>query len=148
MDRAAILACPITVVGVVMYAAPPNQVSEETPPREGDRIGRCRCWVQNRKSRLVLMWSALPPKPERALGVRTDSDGFEGLAEIGRLLLVEICRIPKVVEFVLGESRRRNGHSAAVDRMRKRITILMRSRLRLALARVQYIHAIQAARRA
>ena len=30
MDRAAILACPIMVVGVVMYAAPPNQVSEET----------------------------------------------------------------------------------------------------------------------
>src|SRR5262249_15339234 len=45
MDRAAILACPIMVVGVVMYAAPPNQVSKETPPREGDRIGRCRCWV-------------------------------------------------------------------------------------------------------
>ena len=47
MDRAAILACPIMVVGVVMYAAPPNQVSEETPPREGDRIGRCRCWLMN-----------------------------------------------------------------------------------------------------
>ena len=31
MDRAAILACPIMVMGVVMYAAPPNQVSEETP---------------------------------------------------------------------------------------------------------------------
>ena len=30
MDRAAILACPIMVEGVVMYAAPPNQVSEET----------------------------------------------------------------------------------------------------------------------
>jgi hypothetical protein len=40
MDRAAILACPIMVVGVAMYAAPPNQVSEETPaascsPRRG-----------------------------------------------------------------------------------------------------------------
>ena len=34
MDRAAIPACPIMVVGVVVYAAPPNQVSEETPPRE------------------------------------------------------------------------------------------------------------------
>lgn len=29
MDRAAILACPIMVVGVVMYAAPPNQVSKK-----------------------------------------------------------------------------------------------------------------------
>ena len=31
MDRAAILACLIIVAGVVMYAAPPNQVSEEAP---------------------------------------------------------------------------------------------------------------------
>jgi len=30
------------------------------------------------------------------------------LAEIGFLLLVEICRIAKVVEFVLGEPRRRD----------------------------------------
>jgi hypothetical protein len=76
------------------------------------------------------------------------TDGFEGLAEIGRLLLVEICRIPKVVQFVLSEPRRRDGYLASLDRMRKYITILMRSRLRLALARVQCIHAIQAARRA
>ena len=31
MDRAAIVACPIMVVGVVMHAAVPNQASEETP---------------------------------------------------------------------------------------------------------------------
>jgi hypothetical protein len=56
--------------------------------------------------------------------------------------------IPKFVEFVLGEPRRRDGHFAAADRTHKCITILMQSQLRLALARVHSIHAIQAARRA
>jgi hypothetical protein len=41
MDRAAILACPIMVVGVVMYAAPPNQASEETPAAScSPRLGK------------------------------------------------------------------------------------------------------------
>jgi len=77
-----------------------------------------------------------------------DSDGFEGRAEIGRLLLVEICCIKKVIAFALGEPRRREDNLAAADRMHKCITILMQSQLRLALARVHCIHAIQAARRA
>jgi hypothetical protein len=56
------------------------------------------------------MRSALPRNRKE----RWASDGFERLAEIGHLLLVEICRIPKVVEFVLGEPRRRDGHLAAL----------------------------------
>src|SRR5271155_3970973 len=41
MDTAAILACPIMVVGVVMYAAPPNQVSKETPTAScSPRLGK------------------------------------------------------------------------------------------------------------
>jgi|SRR5262252_7101077 len=55
MDRAAIVACPIMVVGVVMLcgtAQPSIQRNARrfvlAPPGEVDRVGRCRLWVKSR----------------------------------------------------------------------------------------------------
>jgi hypothetical protein len=56
--------------------------------------------------------------------------------------------IPKFVEFVLGHLVGAIVALPRLNRMRKCITILMQSKLRLALARGHCIHAIQEARRA
>jgi hypothetical protein len=55
MDRAAIVACPIMVVGVVMLcgtAQPSIQRNARrfvlAPPGEVDRVRRCRLWVKSR----------------------------------------------------------------------------------------------------
>ena len=80
MDRAAILACPIMVVRVVMYAAPPTESPEETlaasylpPPREGDRSGRCRCGVQTLSSSDV--WTG-PLCPQRRTDISRTSASY------------------------------------------------------------------------
>jgi hypothetical protein len=70
MDRAAIVACPIMVVGVVMLcgtAQPSIQRNASrfvlAPPGEVDRVGRCR-WVKSRHWGNVRLMSALPPKAD------------------------------------------------------------------------------------
>src|SRR6516165_8660127 len=71
MDRAAIVVCPIMVVGVVMLcgtAQPSIQRNARrfmlAPPGEVDRVGRCRLWVKSRHWGNVRLMSALPPKAD------------------------------------------------------------------------------------
>jgi hypothetical protein len=73
MDRAAIVACPIMVVGVVMLcgtAQPSIQRNARrfmlAPPEEVDRVGPMSPLGQKRTWRFKIAMSALPPKADIA----------------------------------------------------------------------------------